>query len=142
MKRNTLVFKLFASTLWEYWHVLKTYTRGVCIGPRLLHFGDCSDLQNSLICQKIPFTRPVRQLELPRKASVIGIRNSHIVKNREQNMLVSGAMCGPPAATFLFLFCRPCFFLFFLFRCSHMQQNAKEIAVSQIHFVELYLSNI
>ena len=85
MKRNTLVLKPFASTLWKRRHVLKIYTRGVSIGPRYLQFGDISDLQNSLIFRKIAFIRLVRQLELPRKASVMSIRNSHIVKNREQH---------------------------------------------------------
>ena len=82
MKRNTLVLKLFASTLWEYRHVFEIYTRWVSIDPRYLQFGDISDLQNSLIFRKIAFLRPVRQLEFRRKASVMGIRNSHIVKNR------------------------------------------------------------
>ena len=85
MKRNTLVLKLFASTLWEYRQVFEIYARGVSIGPRYLHFGDISDLQNSLIFQKIAFFRPVRQLEFLRKASVMGIRNFHIVKNRGQH---------------------------------------------------------
>ena len=43
MKRNTLVLKLFASTLWEYRQVFEIYTRGVSIGPQYLHFGDISD---------------------------------------------------------------------------------------------------
>ena len=85
MKRNTLVLRLFASTLWEYRQVFEIYTRGVSIGPRYLHFGDISDLQSSLIFRKVSFIRPVRQLEFPRKASVMGIRNSHIVKNRGQH---------------------------------------------------------
>ena len=86
MKRNTLVLKLFASTLWEYQQVFEIYTRGVSIGPRCLHFGDISHLQNSLIFRKIAFIRSVRQLEFCRKASVMGIWNSHIVKNRGQHV--------------------------------------------------------
>ena len=82
MKRKTLVLKLFASTLWKYRQVFEIYTRGISVGPRYLHFGDISDLQNSLIFRKIAFIRPVRQLEFTRKASVMSIRNSHIVKNR------------------------------------------------------------
>ena len=75
----------FCLTLWEHRKVLKIYTRGISIGPRYLHFRDISDLQNSLIFRKIAFIRPVRQLEFRRKASVMGIRNSHIVKNRGQH---------------------------------------------------------
>ena len=86
MKSHTLVLKFFASTLWEYQQVFEIYTRGVSIGPRYLHFGDISDLQNGLIFQRIAFIRPVRQLEFPRKASVMDIRNSHIVKNRRQHV--------------------------------------------------------
>ena len=85
MKRNTLVLKLFASTLWEYRQIFEIYTRGVSIGPRYLHFGDISDLQNSLIFRKIAFIRHVRQLEFRRTPSVMGIRNSHIVKSRGQH---------------------------------------------------------
>ena len=70
MKRNTLVLELFASTLWEYRQISEIYTRGVSIGPRYIHFGDISDLQSSLIFRKIAFTRLVRQVEFPRKASV------------------------------------------------------------------------
>ena len=86
MKRNTLVLKLFASTLWEHRQVLKICTRGLFIGPRYLYFGDITDLQNSFIFRKIAYIRPVRQLEFRRKASVMGIRNSHIVKNRGQRV--------------------------------------------------------
>ena len=60
MKRNTLVLKLFASTLWEYQQASEIYTRGVSIGPRYLHVGDISDLQNSLIFRKIAFIKLVR----------------------------------------------------------------------------------
>ena len=121
MKRNTLVLKLFASTLWRHRQILKIYTRGTSIGPRFSHLEGISDLQNTLIFRKIAFIRPVRQLELSRTASVMGIRNSHIVKNREQSMLDGGAMCGPSTTTFLFLFFIPCFLLSFLFLCSHIQ---------------------
>ena len=85
MKRNTLVLKLFVSTLWEYRQIFEIYTREVSIGPRYLRFGGISDLQNSLIFRKIAFIRLMRQSEFPRKASVMGIRNFHVVKNMGQH---------------------------------------------------------
>ena len=92
MKRNTLVLKLVASTLWGHRRVFKIYTRGVSRGPRRLYFENIGDLESSLIFGKIPFIMPVKQLELPWKASGIGIRDSHIVKNKGQGVLENDAM--------------------------------------------------
>ena len=115
MQRNTLVLKLFASTLWEYRQVFEIYTRGVSIGPRYLHFGDISNSQNSLIFRKIAFIRPVRQLEFRRKASIMGIRNSYIVKNRGQHVkewcYVVHELPFPFFSIVLIFFC---FFFFFV----------------------------
>ena len=116
MRRNTLVLKPFAFTLWEYRQVFEIYTKGVSIGPRYLHFGDISDLQNSLIFRKIAFIRPVRQLEFRRKASVMGIRNSHIVKNRGQHAKKECYVAHQLSFSFFYLVLT---FFYLLFLCSH-----------------------
>ena len=103
MKRNTLVLKFFGFTLWRHRRVLMIYTTGTSIGPRYLHFGDISDLQSSLIFQKIPFIRPIRQLELPGKVRETGILDSHVVKNSGQSMLESSAMWSINYLSFSFL---------------------------------------
>ena len=140
MKRNTLVLKLFASTLWECRQIFEIYTRRVSIDPPHLHFGDISDLQNSLIFRKIAFIRLVRQLEFPRKASVMVIRNWHIVKNRGQHAKEWCYVVHQlPFSFFSVVLTFFYFFSFFTYVYSRVQ---KETALSQIHFVELYQSNI